>query len=100
MPWKIIRVAHNGTKGKRWETKTDEETKARIGRLIDVIRFGKDIPMVAKYLTDANGNGYSPEDQMLHLLKTSPVTNFRLAGATAIIETENSIYFLTKENSQ
>ena len=90
MEYKITKITHSGTKGKRGQDRTDGRYPMRIGRTVDLdldnVKLGK--PMIINYLKNADGSDYSNM-----YLRTSCVIS---TASAVFIETMNSIFIFEK----
>lgn len=93
--YKIVRIAHTGTKGKKGIDRTDGRYPFRIGRIVSLVPeiVKRGYPLYLSYLFDSDGS-------VMHdkVLKTSMVKNVTVDGNRVIIETENSMFELEKVN--
>lgn len=93
--YKIIRITHTDTKGKRGTDRTDGRYPFRIGRIVSLIPkyIISGCPLYVNYLFDSDGS-------VMHdkVLRTSMVKNVTVDGNRVVIATENSIFELEKMN--
>lgn len=93
MLYRIKRIMHSGTKGKRGEDRTDGIYPRRVGRIVsitDSYPIYEGCPALLIYVADADGNEYHGGLQTSRVVKIDHgVKNIRL-------ETFNSIYDLVE----
>lgn len=93
MEYRITKITHSGTKGKRGQNRTDGRYPMRIGRIVELdldnVKLGK--PMIINYLKNADGSNYSNM-----CLRTSSVVLIISTASAVFIETMNSIFTFEK----
>lgn len=96
--YKIINIAHSGTKGIRGLPRTDGRYPLRVGRTVklDMDNIDVGIPLIMEYVKDENGNDYSG-----HYLECSIIHGIHFIGdKCGCIETKNTIYEFEKESEE
>lgn len=92
--YKILSIAHSGTKGTRGLPREDGKYPMRIGRIVEfeINNISIGIPLILNYIKDENGNDYRGR-----YLRCSTVCGIHFIGDSIwCIETRNTIYEFEK----